>query len=386
MPGSLSPRTIAVGSGIADDPAFRAIAPPVYLSTTFAFKGFDEPQAFDYVRSGNPTRAQLEKALAALEGGAAAVVVASGMAAIDLVLARLNPGDRVVAPHDCYGGTQKLLNLRSAKGQFEAVFVDQGDQNALARALPGARLVLVETPSNPMMRIIDIRAVASLAKAAGAELAVDNTFLSPALQRPIALGADFVIHSTTKYLNGHSDVLGGAVIAARQEQIEELTTWASTTGTVGAPFDAYLTLRGIRTLFARMERQQQTAATVARFLTEQAQVAMVYYPGLPSHPGHAIAKAQQDGFGAMLSFRLRGGVEAVRAFLAALRLVNLADLLGGVESLIATCHHDACQHVAGGAAGRRHLRRFASPVRRSRRRGGPDRGCSRCARCGLQGD
>ena len=292
-----------------------------------------------------------EKALAALEGGAAAVVVASGMAAIDLVLARLNPGDRVVAPHDCYGGTQKLLNLRSAKGQFEAVFVDQGDQNALARAWPGARLVLVETPSNPMMRIIDIRAVASLAKAAGAELAVDNTFLSPALQRPIALGADFVIHSTTKYLNGHSDVLGGAVIAARQEQIEELTTWASTTGTVGAPFDAYLTLRGIRTLFARMERQQQTAATVARFLTEQARVAMVYYPGLPSHPGHAIAKAQQDGFGAMLSFRLRGGVEAVRAFLAALRLVNLADLLGGVESLIA--HPATMTHVSMSPEARR---------------------------------
>ena len=200
------------------------------------------------------------------------------------------------------------------------------------------------------MRIIDIRAVASLAKAAGAELAVDNTFLSPALQRPIELGADFVIHSTTKYLNGHSDILGGAVIAARQEQVEELTTWASTTGTVGAPFDAYLTLRGIRTLFARMERQQQTAAAVARFLTEQARVAAVYYPGLPSHPGHAIAKAQQDGFGAMLSFRLRGGVEAVRGFVGALRLVFLADSLGGVETLIA--HPATMTHVSMGPEAR----------------------------------
>jgi cystathionine gamma-synthase len=267
------------------------------------------------------------------------------MAAIDLVLSRLEPGDRVVAPHDCYGGTHRLLSLRAGKGQFDVAFVDQNDATALETALAGhAKLVLIETPSNPLMRVVDIAAMARKAKAAGAAIAVDNTFLSPALQQPIALGADFVIHSTTKYLNGHSDVVGGAVIAAEAEEAAALATWAKITGVTGSPFDAYQTLRGLRTLFPRIERQQQSAGAIATFLAAQPQVSAVHYPGLPSHPGHALAKAQQRGFGAMLSFEITGGVETVGRFLDALRIFTLAESLGGIESLVA---HPATMTHAG---------------------------------------
>jgi cystathionine gamma-synthase len=259
------------------------------------------------------------------------------MAAIDLVLSRLEPGERVVAPHDCYGGTQRLLNLRAAKGQFEAVFIDQNDAAALDAALAAGqpKLMLIETPSNPLMRVVDIAAIARKAKAAGAAVAVDNTFLSPALQQPIALGADFVIHSTTKYLNGHSDVVGGAVIAAEAEDAAALAAWANTTGVTGSPFDAYQTLRGLRTLFPRIESQQRNAGAVAAFLEAHPQVSAVHYPGLPSHPGHETAKAQQRGFGAMLSFELNGGVEEVRRFVNTVRIFTLAESLGGIESLVA---------------------------------------------------
>jgi cystathionine gamma-synthase len=345
-------QTIAAADGIGEDPAFGAVAPPLYLSTSYAFEGFQRQGAYDYTRGGNPTRDQLARTLARLEGGAGAVVTASGMAAIDLVLSRLEPDDLVVAPHDCYGGTHKLLSLRAAKRQFKLAFADQGDPKAFGAAMARKpRLVLVETPSNPLLRVTDIRAIAALAKAAGAETAVDNTFLSPALQRPIALGADFVIHSTTKYLNGHSDVLGGAVIAAAGDHAEALSAWANATGTVGAPFDAYMTLRGLRTLFPRIERQQQTAAALAAFLEEHPQVEAVHYPGLETHPGHALAKAQQDGFGAMLSFTLRGGLDQVRTVVEALRVITLADSLGGVESLIA--HPATMTHVSMGAEARR---------------------------------
>jgi cystathionine gamma-synthase len=209
---------------------------------------------------------------------------------------------------------------------------------------------LIETPSNPLMRIVDIRALAALAKANGAKVAVDNTFLSPALQRPIALGADLVIHSTTKYLNGHSDVIGGAVVTANEEDGEQLRSWANITGVTGSAFDAYLTLRGIRTLFPRIERQQQNAAAVAAFLADHPQVDAVYYPGLPGHPGHAIAKAQQDGFGAMLSFELKGGVQALQRFVEATRVFTLAESLGGVESLVA--HPATMTHLGMGAEAR----------------------------------
>lgn len=328
--------TIAAANGIATDENFGAMTPPVYLSSTFAFSGFEQAGPHEYTRTSNPTRALLADTLAKLEGGAGAVVVSSGMAAVDLVLSQLSCDDLVIAPHDCYGGTHRLLRARHDRGHLKVVFVDQNDKAALAAAFGDKpKLVLIETPSNPLMRIVDIRAVVAQAKASGAKVAVDNTFLSPALQRPIALGADFVIHSTTKYLNGHSDVVGGAMIAADAADVDALAAWANIVGTTGAPFDSYLTLRGIRTLFPRMERQQQNTQVIAEFLAKHPLVAACHYPGLPSHPGHAIAKAQQSGFGAMLSFELKGGRAAVGRFVEALRIFRLAESLGGIESLVA---------------------------------------------------
>lgn len=331
-----APETIAAAYGVATDAAFGAIAPPLYLSSTFAFAGFERAREYDYGRSGNPTREMLAQALAKLEGGAGAVVTATGMAAIDLILGQLKAGDLVIAPHDCYGGTYRLLAARAARGHFVVSFIDQSDGDALAAALENApALLLIETPSNPLMRVIDIRGVTDQAKAAGAKVAVDNTFLSPALQQPLALGADYVIHSTTKFLNGHSDVVGGAVVAADAADVEKLRAWANVIGTTGAPFDAWLTLRGLRTLFPRIERQQRNAGIVAAFLEAHSQVKAVHYPGLVSHPGHAIAVRQQRGFGAMLSFELTGGLGAVRRFVEAVEVFTLAESLGGIESLIA---------------------------------------------------
>jgi cystathionine gamma-synthase len=344
-------RTIAAANGIATDTAFGAVAPPLYLSTTFAFAGFERPRAYDYTRTANPSRCLLAETLAKLEGGAGAVVTASGTAAVDLVLARLRPGDLVVAPHDCYAGTYRLLVARRERGHFDVAFVDQTDDAALARALERhPALILIETPSNPLMRVVDIAAIASRAKAVGTTVAVDNTFLSPALQKPIELGADFVIHSTTKFLNGHSDVVGGAVIAAEKSEADALADWANIVGVTGAPFDAFLTLRGLRTLFPRIETQQRTAAAIAEFLQQHPRVRAVYYPGLETHPSHSIAKAQQAGFGAMLSFELAGGSDEVRRFVEALKLFTLAESLGGIESLIA--HPATMTHVGMGAEAR----------------------------------
>lgn len=345
-------QTIAAANGIAADRSFGAVVPPIYLSSNFAFAGFQNNRGYEYTRTANPTRDMLAETLAKLEGGAGAVVTASGMAAVDLVLSQLQQNQLVVAPHDCYGGTFRLLAARRDRGSFKVAFVDQGDEAALSAAFEmSPSLFLIETPSNPLMRVVDIRSIASRAKAAGAKVAVDNTFLSPALQRPIALGADFVIHSTTKYLNGHSDVVGGAVIAATGESIETLSAWANITGTSGAPFDAYLTLRGLRTLFPRIERQQANAAAVAAFLDKHPMVRAVHYPGLSSHPGHAIASVQQSGFGAMLSFEIDGGIEAVRRFVESVAIFNLAESLGGVESLVA--HPATMTHFGMGAEARR---------------------------------
>jgi cystathionine gamma-synthase len=350
-----APQTIAAANGIGGDSAFGAVTPPIYLSSTFTFEGFERARPYDYSRSANPTRDVLADTLARLEGGAGAVVVATGMAAIDLTLACLHPGDLIVAPHDCYAGTWRLLTARQAKRQFEVVFIDLGDESALASALARApKLVLIETPSNPLMRVVDIRKIAALAKAAGAKIIVDNTFLSPALQQPIKLGADFVVHSTTKFLNGHSDVVGGVVVAASQSDVEELVSWANTTGVTGSPFDSYLTLRGVRTLFVRIERQQATAAAIATFLSRHPAVAAVHYPGLPTHPTHEIAKRQQDGFGAMLSFEIAGGVENVRRFVESVTVFTLAESLGGIESLVAhpaTMTHASMTPEARAAAG-----------------------------------
>src|SRR5262245_12856960 len=354
MPMAEHDQTIACSVGVNADPAQGAVMPPLYLSANYSFAGYGEKRAFDYSRTGNPTRALLADAIAQLERGAGAVVTSSGMSAVDLVLSLLEPGALVVAPHDCYGGVWRLFDARARKRSIDVAFIDQNDTDAVGEALARKPALLwIETPSNPLMRIVDIAALARRAKQAGARVAVDNTFLSPALQKPIGLGADFVVHSTTKYLNGHSDVVGGAVVAARQADVEQLAWWANCTGVTGAPFDAWLTLRGLRTLGVRIAQQEQSAAQIARWLEAHSAVARVHYPGLPQHPGHEIARRQQSGFGAMLSFELADGANA-RAFVGKLRRFTLAESLGGVESLVAhpaSMTHAAMSPEARAAAG-----------------------------------
>ena len=336
--------TRAVRAAIESDTQHGAVVPPLHLSSNFAFAGFGEKRQYDYTRSGNPTRDALAEALASLEGGAGAVVTSSGMAALTLLCHLLEPGEILVAPHDCYGGTYRLFENLAAKGHFEVLFVDQGDEGALDAAFAREpKLVLTETPSNPLLRIVDIAAIAARAKAVGALLAVDNTFLSPALQQPLSLGADLVIHSTTKYINGHSDVVGGTVVAGTEELAETLAWWANCLGITGAPFDSYLTLRGIRTLHTRIRQHEESAGVLANVLDEHAGVERVFYPGLETHPGHGIAARQQSGFGGMVSFEIKGGEAAVRAFVDNLQYFSLAESLGGVESLV--CHPPSMTHA-----------------------------------------
>ncbi len=343
--------TLAVRAGIADGHEHGAVVPPLHLSATFAFAGFDQKRTYDYTRSGNPTRAQLAEALAALEGGETGIVTSTGMSAVWLVLQTLRPGDEVIAAHDCYGGTQRLLRALAAKGHCTLRFLDLTTPAGLRSvAASRARLVWVETPSNPLLRITDLRAVREAATACGALLAVDNTFLSPALQRPLALGADVVVHSTTKYLNGHSDVVGGAVVAADRAVGEELAWWANAAGVTGAPFDAYLALRGLRTLHARWDHHLANTARVVEALGAHPAVARVHYPGLATHPGHAVACAQQQGFGGIVSAELHGGAAAARAVVESLRCFTLAESLGGVESLVA--HPATMTHASMDAAAR----------------------------------
>ncbi|MCA0298763.1 MAG: O-succinylhomoserine (thiol)-lyase [Proteobacteria bacterium] len=340
------PATAAVRAGIDRDTAYGAVTPPIVLSSNFSFAGFAQKREYDYTRSGNPTRDLLAEALAELEGGAGAVVTATGMGAITLVLnALLEPGDRLVVPHDAYGGSWRLFNALAKKGHFELITADLTDPRSLADALAQSpKLVLIETPSNPLLRITDLRFVIEAAHKAGARAVVDNTFLSPALQTPIAFGADVVLHSTTKYINGHSDVVGGAVVARDAETHQQLVWWANALGLTGSPFDSFLTLRGLRTLDARLRAHQENANAIAALLDTHPAVSKVYFPGLPLHPGHAVAARQQKGFGAMLSLELEGGEEAVRAFVEGLRYFTLAESLGGVESLVA--HPATMTHAA----------------------------------------
>ena len=336
--------TIAVRAAIDTDPQHGAVVPPLYLSSNYSFAAFGEPRQYDYTRSGNPTRDALADALTQLEGGAGAVITGSGMGALNVMVQLLSPGDLLVVPHDCYGGTFRLYEALAKKGHFDVLFVDQTDENALADACArGPKLVLTETPSNPLLRIVDIEKTARIVKACGSLYAVDNTFLSPALQQPISLGADIVIHSTTKYINGHSDIVGGAIVAATEELAEELRWWANCIGATGAPFDSFLTLRGLRTLQARIRQHEESASLLANVLDEHPGVGNVYYPGLPAHEGHEIASRQQSGFGGMVSFEIDGGEAAVRAFVENLQLFSLAESLGGVESLV--CHPPSMTHA-----------------------------------------
>jgi len=344
-------RTRTVRAALETDTQHGAVVPPIHLTTTFAFGGYGEKREFDYSRSGNPTRDALGRALADLEGGAGAVVTSSGMAAVSLVAHLLRPGQRAVVPHDCYGGTYRLFNALHARGVLDVQFVDFQDAAALDQAIASApALVWIETPSNPLLRIVDIAAVAGRAKRSGALVVVDNTFLSPVWQQPLALGADLVVHSTTKYLNGHSDVVGGAVIAATSELHEQLKWWGNCIGVTGAPFDSFLTLRGLRTLHARMRAHGENAQRLAELLAEHPAVERVYYPGLESHAGHELARRQQRGFGGMVSFELRGSLANVKPLLAALQLFSLAESLGGVESLVA--HPASMTHAAMDEAAR----------------------------------
>ena len=345
MTASPSKATGAVRASIESDTQFGAVVPPLHLSSNYTFAGFGQPRQYDYTRSGNPTRDALADALAELEGGAGAVVTASGMGALTLLTQFLRPGDTVIAPHDCYGGTYRLFEQQSLKGLFEVEFVDQTNLDTLRAVCERVRprLILTESPSNPLLRIADLAAIRGIATACGALFAVDNTFLSPALQNPIEFGADLVIHSTTKYINGHSDVVGGALIAANEELAEQCAYWANVIGITGAPFDSFMTLRGLRTLHPRIRQHEESAGLIARVLAEQPNVARVFYPGLEDHEGHALAGKQQRGFGGMVSFEIDGGEAAVRAFVEKLRYFSLAESLGGVESLV--CHPASMTHA-----------------------------------------
>ena len=338
----LRPESFVVSHGIDGPPVQGAVSPPLHLSSTYVLNAPDAHPAYDYGRMANPNRDLLADTLARLEGGAGAVITGSGMAAIDLLINRLEAGACVVMPHDCYGGTYALLRQRAARGQIRLHVIDQSDPTKIAALRP--QLVLVETPSNPLMRVADIGQICALAQGCGAKVAVDNTFLSPALQRPIAHGADFVVHSTTKFINGHSDVIGGAVIARSPEDAAALREWAKLTGAIGAPFDAWLTLRGLRSLFVRMATQQSNALALARFLSAHPGIGRVHYPGLDSHPQHALAMRQQAGGGAMLSFEVDPAQIDARQLVQRLRVFCLAKSLGGVESLIA--HPATMTHAA----------------------------------------
>jgi len=338
--------TRAVRAGIDCDAAFGAITPPIILSANFSFEEFGKKRAYDYGRSGNPTRDQLADAIAGLEGGVGGVITSTGMSAVALVLhALVKPGDQVLVPHDCYGGSWRLFNALAGKAAFDLEVVDFTDLDAVSDALERKpALVWIETPSNPLLRITNIPHVATAAKAVGALVVADNTFLSPALQRPIEQGADAVVHSTTKFINGHSDVVGGAVIAADPAVLEQLAWWGNALGLVGAPFDSFLTLRGLRTLDARIRVHQENTVQIAEILGRHQAVSRLHYPGCTDHPGHVIAREQQDGFGSLISFELAGGEAAVRRFVDGLQFFCLAESLGGVESLVA--HPSTMTHAA----------------------------------------
>jgi cystathionine gamma-synthase len=342
------PATIAVRTGIESDNQYHAVVPPIYLSTNYGFPAFGEVPQYDYTRSGNPNRGLLETALSELEGGQGSVVTNCGTSALNLwASAFLSPGDTIIAPHDCYGGTYRLFNTRSQKGDFKVLFVDQSDDNAMKMAWEQKpKLVLLETPSNPLVRVVDIEKICQQAKTVGALVAVDNTFLTPIYQQPLALGADFVIHSTTKFINGHSDVIGGVIICKSEQHADDLSWWGNCLGSTGTPFDSYMTLRGIRTLGARMRCHEETSQKVLSYLLDNPWVSKVYHPSLPDHPGHDIAKKQQSGFGSMLSFEFSGSYQQLQQFVGALTLFSLAESLGGVESLI--CHPATMTHRAMG--------------------------------------
>lgn len=343
-------------TGLNTDPQHSSVVPPLFPSTTFSFPdGIGPKPPYDYTRCANPTRDMLGDAIATLEGGAGGVITSSGMAAITVaVLALVRDGGRIVAPVDCYGGTWRLLNELESRRLCRVVYVEQRDPDALTEALDGAVMVLIETPTNPLLRLVDLDATIRAVHEAGAVAVVDNTFCSPVRQRPFEFGADVVVHSTTKFINGHSDVVGGAVVSATPEIHEQMVYWANVIGTTASTFDSWLTVRGLRTLQARVRVHDENARRIAETLEAHPAVSAVYWPGLASHPQHELATRQQSSFGSMVSFEPAGGVEAVKALVDGLGLFILAESLGGVESLVAhppTMTHTSMTPEARAAAG-----------------------------------
>ncbi len=337
--------TRAIHAGQDADPATGATVVPIYATSTYTQTGIGEHKGYEYSRSGNPTRTALETALASLEGGERGLAFASGLAATTAVLqALLKPGDEVAASADLYGGTFRLLErVFKPWGLTTRYTEDSTAAGFVSIITPQTKLVWIETPTNPLLQILDIAVIAEFAHRHGAKLAVDNTFASPYLQPPLALGADVVVHSTTKYLGGHSDVVGGCVVGSKA-LLEPIKFFQNAAGGVPGPFDSYLVLRGLKTLALRMERHCDTALSLAEWLVKQPQVAKVHYPGLPDHPGHAIAAKQMRKFGGMISLKLEGGFDATRKFLSRTRLFSLAESLGGVESLV--CHPTTMTHAS----------------------------------------
>ena len=326
--------TLCIHAGQEPDPWSHAVMTPIVLSSTFAQDGPGAHHGYDYSRAGNPTRTALEACLAAIESGKHGVAFGSGCAATTTILLTLRTGDHVVASDDVYGGTFRIFDKVMKDFGIEATFVDMTDLDAARKAMrKNTRLVWVETPSNPMLKIIDIASLAEMARAAGAQLCVDNTFATPILQRPLELGATMVVHSMTKYLNGHSDVVAGCVVTRDAALAERLHFLQKAVGAVPSPFDCYMVLRGLKTLAVRMDRHVRNAEAIAAHLAGKKSVRRVFFPGLPSHPGHALAKRQMSGPGGMISFEIDGGLAAAKSFLGALRVFACAESLGGVESL-----------------------------------------------------
>ena len=347
--------TQAVHTGVHKDSQYNSVTTPIYPSSTFYWDNLDTSCGYDYTRSGNPTRDALQENLAALEGGAGCVATCTGMAAVHCALALFRPGDPIVVPADVYGGTFRLISRFLTEKGLAFTFVDMTNPEEVRQALqPNTKGVWIETPSNPMMKVIDLAAVAEIARNHGAITLCDNTFLSPYLQRPFEFGVDIVVHSTTKYINGHSDVVGGAVIAASQEHAQQIAWICNAAGLACSPFDAWLVLRGVKTLACRMDVQQRTADRLARWLQQHPLVETVYYPGLESHPQHELAARQQRGFGAMLSFDVRGGRSVAERVCLNTRLFDVGVSLGGIESLVcfpATMSHAAMSEEGRAAAG-----------------------------------
>jgi cystathionine gamma-synthase len=328
-------QTKSIHTGVDKDTSYNSVITPIYQTSTFRFEDVGVTKGFDYSRTNNPTRKALEENLASLEGGVGASAVATGMAAITTALHLLKSGDHLICTHDCYGGTERLLRTYKEQFGIQTTYVDMSSLNEVRKAItPQTRALWIETPSNPLLNIVDVRALSKIAHQHGALSIVDNTFLSPYNQRPIELGADIVVHSTTKYLNGHSDVVGGAVISNRKDLAERIQWLTNALGQGASPFDCWLVLRGIKTLVPRMKEHERNASAVAKFLEGHSSVRKVYYPGLESSPHHELAKKQQYGFGGMVSFEVNGGIDEVNHVLKSVRVFTLAESLGGVESLI----------------------------------------------------